>query len=585
MSLYLNGLLQNTVSIYDQSHDITNIGTLRFAHNHWNNNPDEEAGQKAEFFDGLISDISFWDKTLNQDELQNIYSSTDQGPLSNLVGHWSFNSGDGDILYDHSGNANHGAINGATWVNGHSWLDPRNSIHITGTSGYRILSSPVSGTVYGDLLDELWTQGATGSDMPGANPNIWTYNNGWIAVTDLDNDNLSAGQGFVIYVFADTDYDGDDDLPVTISVDGDLNEADVDITTQSSGWNMLGNPYGLALDVETLLADNQNFSSTVYVWDNDIIGYKTHNGIAGDLDDGLISPFSGFWIEANQSGNSFSFNEASIANSYGDTTRNATPDSTGYGVLTFESSGYSSSIYVSFSESGAVNLDPADARRIVPMQPSNHLTSMIYESGKSLSINNLPLALNNDFSYPLDVMMLEATETGYETQEAQVSISYDLSQLPEGVTLALKDNLTGDMIYLEGFSSEISLPSKGSFNYPTEHMSNYPEVGASQLTLFVYSTLASVEAEIIPETYALSQAYPNPFNPSTVIGYDLPMDSYVKMDVYDIRGRHVSNLVDGMVRAGKQEFTWTTNQLASGIYLVKLVTGGQTFNQKITYLK
>ena len=116
-------------------------------------------------------------------------------------------------------------------------------------------------------------------------------------------------------------------------------------------------------------------------------------------------------------------------------------------------------------------------------------------------------------------------------------------------------------------------------------MSNYPEVGSSQLTLFVYSTLASVEAEIIPETYALSQAYPNPFNPSTVIGYDLPMDSYVKMDVYDIRGRHVSSLVDGIVRAGKQEFTWTTNQLASGIYLVKLVTGGQTFNQKITYLK
>ena len=59
----------------------------------------------------------------------------------------------------------------------------------------------------------------------------------------------------------------------------------------------------------------------------------------------------------------------------------------------------------------------------------------------------------------------------------------------------------------------------------------------------------------------------------------------MKMDVYDIRGRHVSSLVDGMVRAGKQEFNWTTNQIASGIYLVKLVTGGQTFNKKITYLK
>ena len=116
-------------------------------------------------------------------------------------------------------------------------------------------------------------------------------------------------------------------------------------------------------------------------------------------------------------------------------------------------------------------------------------------------------------------------------------------------------------------------------------MSNYPELGESQFMLFVYGTLASVEEDIIPETYALSQAYPNPFNPSTVIGYDLPVDSYVQLDIYDITGRHVSSLIDGMVRAGKQEFTWTTNQLASGIYLVKLVTGGKTFNQKITYLK
>ena len=41
-------------------------------------------------------------------------------------------------------------------------------------------------------------------------------------------------------------------------------------------------------------------------------------------------------------------------------------------------------------------------------------------------------------------------------------------------------------------------------------MSNYPELGESQFTLFVYGTLASVEEDIIPETYALSQAYPNP---------------------------------------------------------------------------
>ena len=49
MSLYLDGVHQNTVTIYDPSVDITNIGTLRFAHNHWNMSSDDEGGQRASF--------------------------------------------------------------------------------------------------------------------------------------------------------------------------------------------------------------------------------------------------------------------------------------------------------------------------------------------------------------------------------------------------------------------------------------------------------------------------------------------------------------------------------------------------------
>ena len=69
-----------------------------------------------------------------------------QGPLNNLVGYWPFDSGQGGLLFDHSGNHNHGVIHGATWVNGHSWLNPRIPVQITGTSGFRMFSSPVSGT-------------------------------------------------------------------------------------------------------------------------------------------------------------------------------------------------------------------------------------------------------------------------------------------------------------------------------------------------------------------------------------------------------------------------------------------------------
>ena len=57
----------------------------------------------------------------------------------------------------------------------------------------------------------------------------------------------------------------------------------------------------------------------------------------------------------------------------------------------------------------------------------------------------------------------------------QRSIYLDLSQLPEGIMLALEITVL-HMMYLEGSSLETSLQSKGSFDYPSGHMSNYPEL-------------------------------------------------------------------------------------------------------------
>jgi flagellar hook assembly protein FlgD len=83
----------------------------------------------------------------------------------------------------------------------------------------------------------------------------------------------------------------------------------------------------------------------------------------------------------------------------------------------------------------------------------------------------------------------------------------------------------------------------------------------------------------------LHSAYPNPFNPSTLIGYDLPRDSHVSLEIFDLNGRLVKTLINGYFRAGKHQVAWNADQISSGIYLVRLVTGKKVFNQKITYLK
>ena len=64
--------------------------------------------------DGTVDNISIWNRALTEDEMANRAKGIEINPI-NLSAMWKFNSGNGDILYDHSGNQNHGTIVGATW--------------------------------------------------------------------------------------------------------------------------------------------------------------------------------------------------------------------------------------------------------------------------------------------------------------------------------------------------------------------------------------------------------------------------------------------------------------------------------------
>jgi hypothetical protein len=65
--------------------------------------------------DAKFDDLSIWSKTLTQEEVQNYYSNSPNTSEDNLEVLYQFNAGEGTTLYDHSGNGNHGTINGATW--------------------------------------------------------------------------------------------------------------------------------------------------------------------------------------------------------------------------------------------------------------------------------------------------------------------------------------------------------------------------------------------------------------------------------------------------------------------------------------
>ena len=89
----------------------------------------------------------------------------------------------------------------------------------------------------------------------------------------------------------------------------------------------------------------------------------------------------------------------------------------------------------------------------------------------------------------------------------------------------------------------------------------------------------------LPTEVSLSNAYPNPFNPVTMLTYDVPSDMLVSMGIYDVRGRLVDELVNGMREQGSYDVTWNADQFATGVYMIKLTAGSAVKIQKVMLIK
>lgn len=74
-----------------------------------------------------------------------------------------------------------------------------------------------------------------------------------------------------------------------------------------------------------------------------------------------------------------------------------------------------------------------------------------------------------------------------------------------------------------------------------------------------------------PTTFELFQNFPNPFNPSTTIAYQLPGESNVSIKVFDLLGREVAILANGQQRAGHHDVSWDASRQSSGMYVYELV--------------
>ncbi len=89
----------------------------------------------------------------------------------------------------------------------------------------------------------------------------------------------------------------------------------------------------------------------------------------------------------------------------------------------------------------------------------------------------------------------------------------------------------------------------------------------------------------IPKQTSLSVNYPNPFNAQTVISYELPIQSQVTINIYDILGRQVRCLQNGEQPAGYHQVIWDASDVSSGVYFYKLQAGNYSNTRKMMLVK
>ncbi|UCD38536.1 MAG: T9SS type A sorting domain-containing protein, partial [Fidelibacterota bacterium] len=109
--------------------------------------------------------------------------------------------------------------------------------------------------------------------------------------------------------------------------------------------------------------------------------------------------------------------------------------------------------------------------------------------------------------------------------------------------------------------------------------------GIELLKLVPETPTASEPATNLPTAFSLESSYPNPFNPSTTIRYQLPRAGEVTLVVYDILGREVAILVDGYTEPGYYEVHWNGRRFPSGTYFTRLTTPDYTKSIKMLLLK
>ena len=185
----------------------------------------------------------------------------------------------------------------------------------------------------------------------------------------------------------------------------------------------------------------------------------------------------------------------------------------------------------------------------------------------------------------------DPTQLTLNGAEAAINdVTFDYAANTPGVDLGLIIIIKKKKLNLDNISSFVNFdfsPAQGFEGKATVSFDDVILAGENGTKISASSSSVVVDTNnMLPIKTALNASYPNPFNPSTTINYDLAVDGYVSILVYDALGREVATLFSGDQVAGTNyQVTWNAADQASGAYFLRMTAGNYTNTQKLMLVK
>lgn len=204
---------------------------------------------------------------------------------------------------------------------------------------------------------------------------------------------------------------------------------------------------------------------------------------------------------------------------------------------------------------------------------------------------NAPVWIASDVSLPVELSSFHAGSVG-NAVHVQWSTASEQNNL--GFELERMDVNHWSGVSVEHWKTLTFIPGQGTSDLPhTYSFVDKPAAGPVRYRLrqldrdgaFRLSAVIEYGSGAVPAGITLDQNFPNPFNPSTTITFQLSEDAYTTLQVYDITGRIVATLAAEHLRAGVHQRRFHAEHLASGLYFYTLTAGATNITRSMNIIQ